>query len=207
MNPCNTDRNQDYVLGALSSVEADRLEQHLIACSRCAHEVEDFRALFASLQDLPLPIVPPGIVDAVISRLAPESARGRLIDRLRAAVHQPLFAAASGIVAGLLLTLFREPLALTFGRLTGGIVASTCASLATGLSGLLRNLQEVTVVLEVFARLFMKLEPIVRALGGALMAVTAQASALSVLLSLATALFLGRLMGQLRREELSHAKH
>jgi hypothetical protein len=59
----------------------------------------------------------------------------------------------------------------------------------------------------VFARLFAKFEPIFAALGGAMKAVSVQPSVLSIVLSLATVLFLGRLVGQIKREELSHAKH
>lgn len=207
MNFCHTDRNQDYVLGALSANEVERLEQHFLACARCAREVEDFRALFASLEDLPLPAVPAGIADAVIERLAPISVWARLVDRLHVLTRQPVFAAAAGIAAGLILGLFRDPLALHFGRLTGGIVAGASASLTTGISGILHNVKELTAVLDVFARLLTKGDPILRALSGVLETVSGPATLVSVLLSLATVLVLGRMVGQIRREELSHAKH
>jgi hypothetical protein len=207
MSFCHTDRNQDYVLGALSANEVDRLEQHLLACARCASEVEDFRALFVSLENLPLPAVPAGIAEAVIERLAPSSAWARLVDRLHVLTRQPVFAAAAGIAAGLVLGLFRDPLALHFGRLTAGIVASASASLTTGIGGVLHNVKELTAVLDVLARLLTKSDPILHALSGALDAVSGPATLISVLLSLATVLVLGRVVGQIRREELSHAKH
>jgi hypothetical protein len=207
MISCRTEWNQDYVLGALSASEAGLLEQHLLACARCAREVEEFRTLFVSLQELPLPLVPPGIADAVIARLAPQSAYARLIDQLHIWTRQPVFAAAAGIVSGLLLTVFREPLALHFGRMTGGLVAGVSGDLAGLISGILRNLREMTTVLEVLARLVTKLEPLLRTPGLALRFVAGHASLVSILLSLATVLFLGRMVGQIGREELSHAKH
>jgi hypothetical protein len=207
MNLCHTDRNQDFVLGALSASEVERLEQHLLVCDRCAREVEDFRVLFTSLKEIPLPIVPMGIADAVIARLAPDSAWARLVDRLHVLTRQPVFAAAAGITAGLLLTLFREPLALFFGRLTGGVVAGASADLVHGITGVLRSLRDLTAILGVLARLLTKTEPILQAMEGTLRPVSGPASIVSVLLSLATVLFLGRMVRQIRREELSHAKH
>lgn len=207
MNFCHTDRNQDYVLGALSANEVEQLEQHLLACARCTREVEDFRLLFSSLEALPLPIVPSGIADSVIERLSPRPVWAPLIDRLSAWTRQPAFAAAAGIVAGLVLSLFRDPLALQFGRLTGGVVAGASASLASGLTGVLHSVKELTAVLDVFARLLTKSDPILRAFRGALETVSGPATLISVLLSLATVLVLGRMVGQIRREELSHAKH
>ncbi len=207
MNFCHTDRNQDYVLGALGADEAERLERHLLACARCTREVEEFRVLFASLQDLSMPVVPAGIADSVIARLSTQTARTRLIDRLRILTRQPAFAPAAGIAAGLILTLLRQPLALYFGRLTGGVVAGGSASLASVISAILHGAKDLTAVLGVFARLLAKADPILEALGRSWKSEAGPATLVSVLLSLATVLFLGRLVGQIRREELSHAKH
>jgi hypothetical protein len=203
---CNDACNQDYALGVLDPGEAAGLESHLRDCAACASQVREYQALFHQLADLPLPPVPKGIAAGVLASLRPSpKARGaNAIFGLL--LRRPAFAAAAGGLLGLGIAVFHEPLLLLFGRMTGGVVAGGVTQLATGIREILKDLSTLTVVVHPIVGAILKLEPVVRVLGEAIRAVPAQASVPSILLSLATAVLLARLLGQVRREKLGHAK-
>jgi anti-sigma factor RsiW len=203
---CDEALNQDYVLGALDPREAEALESHLSGCPACALQVRQYRLLFRNLADLPLPAVPDGIASRVLARLraVPEAHANRSV--LGLLIRRPAFAAAAGGLLGFAIAVFHEPLILLFGRMTGGIVAGGATQLVTGIRSVLRDLSVLTGIVQPVVGAILKLEPVVRALGEAIRAVPAQASTSSVLLSLATAILLARLLGQVRREKLGHAK-
>ena len=65
-------------LEALAAGELDRgdaavIESHLVGCNRCREEVEEWRALFGALAELPGLEPRPGFADAVMSRVAVRS--------------------------------------------------------------------------------------------------------------------------------------
>ena len=203
---CDEALNQDYVLGALDPGEAEALESHLISCPACALQVRQYRSLFRNLADLPLPAVPEGIASGVLARLrpAPEARATRSV--LGLLIRRPAFAAAAGGLLGLAIAVFHEPLLLLFGRMTGGIVSGGVTQMVTSIRDLLEDLSALTVIVHPIVGAILKLEPVIRVLGEAIRAVPAQASTSSILLSLATAILLARLLGQVRREKLGHAK-
>jgi anti-sigma factor RsiW len=203
---CDDVRNQDFALESLPAEESAWLEAHLIDCPACASRVEQYRALFRGLADLPLPAVPGGIADAVLARLEPKPQARRSRPFVGELIHRqilalPLVLALAGVVI-----ILREPLALLFARMVGTVVAGGAAQLVTSLRGVLDGFSTVAVLVRPVVSVFLKLEPILKGLGEALRALPAQASTPSVLLSLATAILLARLLAQVRRERPSHAK-
>lgn len=56
--------------GALEAAEQRRVERHLSACTRCAAELNSWRALAGSLQRLPTPQAPPALVERTRARIA-----------------------------------------------------------------------------------------------------------------------------------------
>ena len=53
----------------LTAAEAAVVESHLVGCSRCREEVDEWRALFGALGDLPGIDPTPGFADAVMARV------------------------------------------------------------------------------------------------------------------------------------------
>lgn len=203
---CDDELNQDYVLGILDPSEATRLDAHLRGCPACALRVKQYGALFQELADLPLPSVPVGIASGVLRRLQPSPSLRGGHGAFGFLIRRPAFAAATGGLLGLAIAVFREPILLLFGRMTSGLVADGTIQLITGIRQVLHDLSVLTIVVNPILRAFLNLEPVARAMGDAVRAMPAQASASSVLLSLATAILLARLLGQVRREKLGHAK-
>ena len=78
MNYTNSHPEQER-LEALAAGELDRadaavVESHLVGCPRCREEVDEWRALFGALADLPGIEPSPGFADAVMARVAVRSA-------------------------------------------------------------------------------------------------------------------------------------
>jgi anti-sigma factor RsiW len=207
LNACDENRIQDYVLGNLPADEAARLEEHLLGCASCQREVEEYQLLFQELGTLPAPPTPTGIPEAVLARLGSQTWLARLRRRMGIDAERPVAAALAGIVAGILIAIFRDPILLALGQLAGGIVTDGSAELVRGLQTAIGEITKWTVVLEVVLNAIAHLEPLARALGGVLTAAVRQPSGLTILLVLATMLLMGRLVGRARREELSHANH
>lgn len=203
---CDDTRNQELVLGVLDPEEISALEAHLGQCPDCALSVRQYRALFRDLAELPFPPVPEGLAAAVLADLRRLPEGGKRHSILGFFVRRPVLALALGATMVAVIAVLREPMLLLFGRMTGGIVAGSAAQLVEGIREVLKSLSTLGVVIHPIVGVLLKLESVVRALGGALRAVPAQASATSILLSLATAILLGRLLGQVRRENLGHAK-
>lgn len=63
------DRFEAYVEGRLEDAERATLESHVVACSRCQAEVEEWRTLFAALDGLPRLAPSPAFADAVMARV------------------------------------------------------------------------------------------------------------------------------------------
>lgn|GEM_PF-5205793 len=202
MRHCDEIANQEFLLGALAPEEAAGLEEHLRGCAACARQVDEYRALFAELPDLPLPAVPEGIADGVLKalrrrRLAPAQVAGR-----------SLAVAFSGGLVGLLLALFRHPLFLFFGRLTHGFLIGGSAEFLRGLRVLLHDLLDMTVLLHALIGALTKVGPLTQQMGAAARSSMLDPTiVLSFALFLATALLIGRIVGHLGRENLGHAKH
>jgi anti-sigma factor RsiW len=61
------DRLEAFVEGTLSDGDRAVIESHLLGCSRCESEVEEWQALFAMLSDLPSFAPAPGFADRVMA--------------------------------------------------------------------------------------------------------------------------------------------
>lgn len=72
-----------YVAGSLSDADRAVLESHLVGCTRCAAEVEEWRALFSALSTLPYIEPSPGFADRVMAGVR---------------VHQPWYARIAAIM-------------------------------------------------------------------------------------------------------------
>jgi len=206
---CSADRVQDYLLGALPADEASDLERHLQSCARCAREAEQYASLFGAIRDLPLPAIPPGIAEAVIARLRPEpeSVWARALRFAARVARTPDFAAGAGIAVGLLLALYPPPVLRIVAGPAGRILADIATGASAAIKGVVGDFLVLTGILEHLARLLVVLKALVRIPGDALMTLPSQVSLMSVALTLLMALCLGWLVGQVRREKLSHAKH
>lgn len=200
MNGCDENRIQDAVLGALTEEEQADLERHLRACRACSAKSNEYRLLFRELTALPFPPVPSGIADAVLARLhpAPALAAPR---RRRAA-----FVFGSLAMLGLLMAVFHRPVLLLFGRITGSFATGIATELLAGLRDALGRFTELAVVLRLLVDAAVTSEAIARVVWEALLAVPDRSVAGTLALSLATALLLGRLLGQIRKEKFGHAK-
>ena len=58
---------ESYLEGRLEEAQRAVLESHLVGCSRCQSELEEWRALFAALEALPSIEPSPGFVDRVMA--------------------------------------------------------------------------------------------------------------------------------------------
>jgi hypothetical protein len=85
----------------LTSAEAAVVESHLVGCARCREEVEEWRALFGALADLPGLEPAPGFADAVMARV---DVRSAWAERLSALLRwmTPRSTAAWGLLAAAL---------------------------------------------------------------------------------------------------------
>ena len=68
------ERLEALAAGELDRADAAVVESHLVGCARCREEVEEWRALFGALADLPELEPNPGFADAVMARVAVRSA-------------------------------------------------------------------------------------------------------------------------------------
>jgi hypothetical protein len=204
---CDDTRLQDYVQGQLAADEVAAVDRHVAECADCSRRVEEYRLLFADLAELPMPPVPPGIPDEVLARLTPVGFTARLRARLASPAARPIFASLTGIAAGLLLAIFREPLALYAGQTASALLTGGTEGLLRSVNTGISQFTEWTVILEVLVHGFLKLATVVRALIDVVPAVVGRAWLLSFALTLAMALLFVRLVGHLRREEFGHAKH
>ncbi len=204
MKPCDDIRNQDYGLGLLDENEAAEHVVHLAECRRCTREVEAYRVLFDRLAELPDPPLPAGIPEAVLSLLEPERFWSRV--RRRFTLPRPVAAILAGGLAGVVLGFFREPIQLLLGRATRGLVTGGTTDLLDGIRTATDRLTDSTVLLEFLVSWAWKLRPVVHAIGEALPTLAGQTSLLTIGLILATALLFRRLVGQAKREDLSHAR-
>lgn len=201
MNRCDEDRIQDYILEILPPDERLDLERHLTSCASCSAKSDQYRLLFLELKALPFPPVPTGIADAVLARLQPSPALAAPRRRRVA------FAFGSLAMLGLLMAIFHRPVLLLFGRITGGFATGLASELVAGLREVLGRSAEVAVILHLFVDAAVKLEAVFRVLGEVLLAVPDRTIAGTLALSLATALLLGRLLGQIRKEKFGHVEY
>src|SRR5688500_3682206 len=67
------ERLEALAAGELNAGDAAVAESHLIGCGRCREEVEEWRALFGALSDLPGVEPSAGFADSVMSRVAVRS--------------------------------------------------------------------------------------------------------------------------------------
>lgn len=207
MNRCDDTRLQDYVQGQLADDEAAAVELHLSGCADCSRRVEEYQLLFADLAGLPMPAVPPGIPDAVLARLQPQGLGARLRRRLASPAARPVFASLTGVFAGLLVAIFREPLALFAGNMASNLLTGATAELLRSINAGISQIAEWVAFFDVAIQGLSKLASIVRSLVDAVPGVIGRAWLLAIALYLAMAVLLGRLVGHLRREEFGHAKH
>lgn len=64
------DRLEAFAEGSLADAERAVLESHLLGCTRCQGEVEEWQALFSVLADLPRLSPSPGFADRVMAGVA-----------------------------------------------------------------------------------------------------------------------------------------
>ncbi|HEX6590236.1 MAG TPA: zf-HC2 domain-containing protein [Longimicrobiales bacterium] len=67
------ERLEALAAGELNAGDAAVVESHLVGCARCREEVEEWRALFGALGDLPGLEPDPGFADAVMARVVVRS--------------------------------------------------------------------------------------------------------------------------------------
>ncbi len=67
------ERLEALAAGELGGADAAVVESHLVGCTRCRDEVEEWRALFGVLADLPGLEPTPGFADAVMARVVVRS--------------------------------------------------------------------------------------------------------------------------------------
>jgi len=67
------ERLEALAAGELAGADAAVVESHLVGCARCREEVEEWRALFGALADLPGLEPTPGFADAVMARVVVRS--------------------------------------------------------------------------------------------------------------------------------------
>lgn len=67
------ERLEALAAGELNAGDAAVVESHLVGCARCREEVDEWRALFGALGDLPGLEPSAGFADAVMSRVAVRS--------------------------------------------------------------------------------------------------------------------------------------
>jgi hypothetical protein len=207
LNRCDDTRLQDYVQGQLAGDEVAELEFHLAECADCSKRVEEYHLLFADLAELPMPLVPPGIPDAVLARLQPEGALARIRRRLTTPAARPVFASLTGIIAGLLVALFREPLALLAGQVASSLLTGGAAELLRSINTGISQFADLAAFFDVAYQGLLKILTIARSLTDAVPWVIGRAWILAIALYLAMAVLIGRLVAHLRREEFGHAKH
>jgi predicted anti-sigma-YlaC factor YlaD len=70
---------QDHLEGLLPGDEAVRVTAHLRSCDSCRAEADAFRAVFASLEDLPLEDVPPRLESRILDAVLPSRRRRRWV--------------------------------------------------------------------------------------------------------------------------------
>ena len=71
-----------FLEGDLARVERERIETHLADCDACVSELHGLRRTRNLLRSLPAPEPPPGLADAVLSRLRAEESRPGLLARM-----------------------------------------------------------------------------------------------------------------------------
>ena len=76
------ERLEALAVGELSAAEAAVVESHLVGCTRCLEEVEEWRALFGALGDLPGIDPTPGFADTVMARVDVRSAWAERVSAL-----------------------------------------------------------------------------------------------------------------------------
>lgn len=69
MNHPPSERLEAFVEGTLDGNEHSFVESHLLACSRCEGEVEEWRSLFAVLRSLPHFVPAPGFATRVMAHV------------------------------------------------------------------------------------------------------------------------------------------
>jgi len=67
------ERLEALAAGELGGADAAVVESHLVGCAHCREQVEEWRALFGALANLPGLEPTPGFADAVMSRVAVRS--------------------------------------------------------------------------------------------------------------------------------------
>ncbi len=201
MNGCDENRIQDLILESLPLAERDEAERHISSCPACRRKAEQYRRLFRELTLLPFPPVPGGIADAVLSRLGPAPVS---LARYRRA---PALAMGTLAMLGLLMAVFHRPVLLAIGRLTGDFATEFATGLVAMVRDLLSKSSEVAVFLRLIVDAVVRLEALGRVVGEALLTVSDRTTSGTFVLSLATVLLLGRLLGQIRKEKYGSAKY
>ena len=206
MNRCDPDRNQEFVLDLLAGEKRVAHERHLSGCPACAEDVARYRALFEELRDLPMPPVPAGIPEAVLSMLAPESRRDPIRRLLEPLLDRPIAAALAGGVSGLGIALLYRPAQMLAGRAAGEILADATRWLVKGLDGVVQQVLGWTVVVEIAAGWAQKLAPAFRLVGESATVLVEPSSYFTLGISLATVVVLRLVFGQTQREEFGHVR-
>lgn len=102
-------RHQDvgaYAIGALEQDEAERFEEHLAGCARCADALAELVPVADMLADVPPPEEPPpGALDRLLAELSAVRARQRLVRRrlLVAVAVAAVVAVAAPVVTAVML--------------------------------------------------------------------------------------------------------
>ncbi|MDM7916394.1 MAG: hypothetical protein ACE15D_06635 [Candidatus Eisenbacteria bacterium] len=207
MQGCDPIRNQEFALGEMRGEEAARHRDHLAGCSRCRLEVEQFQELFGDLAAMPRVPVPDGIPQAVLARLgSAPSEEGALSGLGDPATRLPLAAAVSGIVAGVLLGLFRNSLLQAFGGFAHQALRGA-GELLEWLSAGITQIDAVGPLLRLAVQLLLLFEKVGRAMAEVVRVLPGQVRWDSVALALATLLVLGRFIASIGREKIGHVEH
>jgi anti-sigma factor RsiW len=152
------DRLEAFVEGGLPDGDRAVLESHVLACVRCQAEVEEWRALFAALSDLPRVAPSVGFAERVMAGVTvavPWYARaGALLGRLlpKSTFGWTLVVAVLGLPmltgAGMMAWLLSHP-TMTFGDLSYFMAAQLIALLQTGAAGAAALLVENATTLRI----------------------------------------------------------
>lgn len=96
----------DYLDHEVERLARTKMDEHFASCTDCRRELESLRMIRTELQSLPRVPAPAGFLDAVHQRIARDSWRRRIFQRLFQPLHWKLPLELAGVLASALLIVF-----------------------------------------------------------------------------------------------------